>query len=96
MRRMRRDIEPRYLGVSFAGAEHRAEDTETGCFAGSVGAEQAEDFARLDVESDVFQGVNPAQAKVVEVFGKVANVDHADGELGKRNEIPRLMVMHTA
>jgi hypothetical protein len=49
--------------------DQAGEQEEQGCFAGAIGADQADSFAVCDMEADVVQGGIALGVGVVEVFG---------------------------
>lgn len=67
------DVEAGDFGGSFGGFEDAAEHADDGGFAGAVGAEEAKDGAFGDVEGDVVDG-----GEVAEAFGEVMAFDHGD------------------
>ena len=53
-----------HQSVAFVGAQQGGEHGNGGGLAGAVGAEQAKDFARLDVETDALHGLDFAKGFV--------------------------------
>ncbi len=68
-------------GVAAGGVQNAEEHFDGGGFSGPVGAEEAEDFAGVDVEADVIDG-----GETAEIFGQFHDADDRfvfiDGEVG--------------
>ena len=64
-------VEAVELDAAAGGTEQGGEHLDCGGFAGSVGAEEGEDFALGDVEGDVVDG-----EEIAEFFGEVVDVNH--------------------
>jgi hypothetical protein len=67
-------IDAEYLGTTAAGANETEEQSNSGRFPGTIGAEEPEDLFRLDGEADVVKGDDLA-----EPFRQTVD---ADSELG--------------
>ena len=70
LHRLVHHVEPGDPGVAAGGGQPGGEDAHAGGLAGPVGAEEADEFAGLDLEGDVVHGQDGAV-----VLGQVLDVD---------------------
>ena len=65
--------------VAVRGGQVAREDPHGRAFSGAVRAEEAHDFAFVDLEADAFHGVEAAV-----ILGQIIYFDHGTGENGKK------------